>query len=35
MKKRALSENIPCDIKAGKGKSAHYPISSEENTPKF
>ena len=35
MRSRALSENIPCDIKAGKGKSLHSPVSCEDNSPKF
>lgn len=27
-----LSENIPCDIKAGLGKSAHSPIAAENKS---
>jgi len=27
--RRAKSEFIPCDIKAGKGKSSHSPVNCE------
>lgn len=27
-----LSENIPCDIKAGLGKTSHSPIAVEDKT---